>query len=461
MNNRPNLELARMFGTGHVYMDKLAGCPSLLSRIVASEQPEPKLEKRASLPWDGNLSRMRESASVAEQVGAELAKQAGLVTGVREFATGAVKLPFQAAGYGAKSFWRNTSPATKLKTGLIGSGIGLGALGVGAGVVGSHAIGKADELFSRPYGIEHIAHVMGQEELEKQALGFSEISGAISGVKNVLPGVLRKSKDVAKSGIRSVVSAPGKVMSAGANWLKPGNAAARNATKVESYSNKLLNKPAIAKPTGPSAAEQYYYERNLGRDLAAKQRSAQKVEQFAQRFGIEPNNPTQVTPINMDRDLRRAAAEQRLERMKAKGVRPGVGQVQSPTGQLNTATQPASTAGVVAPPTNGAPTQPAAASVEQAQKGQQAVAKSEAQGAASVQTPQEAEAKKRGRIWPWVGGAIGLGVAGAGIGASMLASRGADALNHEGQLPNTYTGYGAPIAGSASPYGYVTGPGVG
>jgi len=457
MSNRPNLELARMFGTGHVYMDKLAGCPSLLSRIVAAEQPEPQPEKRASLPWDGDLSRMRESALVAERVGEELAKQAGLITGVREFATGAAKLPFQAAGYGAKSFWRNTNAATKLKTGLIGSGLGLGALGVGAGVVGSHAVGKADELFSRPYGIEHLAHVMSQEELEKQALGFSEISGAISGVKNVLPGVFRKSKDVAKSGLRSVVSAPGKVMSAGANWFKPGNAAARSAAKVESYSNKLLGKPTVAKPTGPSAAEQYYYERNLGRNLAAKQRSAQKVEQFAQRFGIEPTNPTQVTPINMDRDLRRAAAEQRLERLKAKGIRPGVGQVQPP----NTTTQPTTAAGAATPPANATPSQPTAATAAQAQKGQQAVANSEARGAASVQTPQEAEAKKKGRMWPWVGGAIGLGVASAGIGASMLASRGANALNHEGQLQNTYTGYGAPIAGSASPYGYVTGPGVG
>ena len=68
--------------------------------------------------------------------------------------------------------------------------------------------------------------------------------------------------------------------------------------------------------------------------------------------------------------------------------------------------------------------------------------------------------KMRGAL-PWIGGAAGLGIAGAGIGASMLTGRAAKEMSREGHLPNTYEGYGAPIAGSASPYGYVTGPGLG
>ena len=96
------------------------------------------------------------------------------------------------------------------------------------------------------------------------------------------------------------------------------------------------------------------------------------------------------------------------------------------------------------------------------QKGQQAAVQSADQGAAATQTPQDAGrggalSKLRGAV-PWALGTVGLGVGGTLVGASMLGNRALKEMGRDGQLNNSYQGYGAPVSGSASPYGYVSGP---
>ena len=434
-------------------------CKMAMARLC----PVEPAVKQAAVPWDGSLARMRESALVAWQVGELLTKQAGIGSIIRA--------PLEVAGHGVKALWKGTSTATKAKIGLTGAGLGVGAVGLGLGSIGSNAIGGLSNISSVP------------NEQEKQALS-NEIAGLWQGAKSLAPALGKKglgavgnfaqtgAKAVGgdiQSAVKSVRAAPGKIQS----FVSP-------AARQQRFESKLLNKTPTPAVAGPSMAGQYSYERGQSRGLVSKQRSQQKVEQFGQRFGVQPTNPTQVTPIQMSPELRRAAAGQRLQQMTTKGIQPGGARIQPApiTGQVGKppAAPPKPVAVPQAPPSpqQNAPAMPQQATQPTGQppaqqplvgtvgrKGQQAAVQSADQGAAATQTPQDAGKGTLGKVrgaLPWLGGAAALGIGGTMVGAGMLGNRAIKEMGREGQLNNTYQGYGVPIAGSASPYGYVTGP---
>lgn len=472
MHNTPNPFLMQAFGTERFYRDKLAGRRPMVDHLLLRDQAEQ--EKVAHvLPWGGSVARMHESAELAMQAGELMAKQAGIVGGVlggiKDFGVAAAKLPFQAAGAGAKAAW-NTSRATKLKALPIAAGLGLGGAAIGAGYIGSKGIENLSNMASVPEGQEHVAHVlsfdevmsMSEEEMQKHALqkpNFGNmarqakafIGGGAEGVKGTWQtarsagaGLFDSAGMALQGGRHAGTQAMGKVT------RRIENAAANSANQKFVAANKVKQTAEAGDVASRAAATK------------ARLATPENMAKVKAAPAVQPP-PPQGKPARMSSKQRRLAAQGQ----PIPENRPPQQASVSPPPQQPVQTAASQTAAVQP----AQPTQPTVQPQEPPPPVQQNNQAPAQQAAATVQTPQEAAGgakpeeltKQPGtirRALPWVAGGLGLGAAGLSIGTAMMGNKAVNEMRREGRLPNTYTGYGAPIAGSASPYGYVTGPGM-
>lgn len=522
----PNVELMRLFGTEHLYREKLAR-EALASAVAAVPQRH--------VAWDGSLDRMLKSAEIAMQVGELLAKHGGIVGSAAKGAGAALKLPFQAID------------KASLSTKLLGAGALVGGGALAAGHLGSKALQRTGDFLGTPTQ-DHVAHVLtfdevlalSPEEYEKRA-GITDMWNAAKGVakgvgaaapaaagvaKGAVTGAIGKIKAPISTALQSVGKVKPPTTGAVDNYM--GKLLDPKGAKLQNLESKLLAKAPAAAVAPVNAAPREQQMRQKGR-VAGRQQAVAQYQQDAGSAKAQNliGRISGQEPVAMPAKPRTMLAQERLDRIKANQqaraaqtntqaavtTGQGVGVVapapaatapaaaavkpagniapavpSAPSGQVST--QPwSATKQVVRPPPGAViPATPvkqvvpvassSVGSAEAAQRGHgkpagaivtpaeaatvgtvQSATPEQPPAKPSVESPQGVEKKKSGlRIG--LPAALGLSIAGAGIGSSALVGQGIKQMGREGQLPNVYSNYGAPIAGQASPYGYVTQPGV-
>lgn len=457
----PNEKLMQMFGTEHRYQEKLAR-DAMRSFVPAQRHTA----------WDGNLDRMVKSAEIAMQAGEMLAKHGGALAalgkGALEYGSAAAKLPLQAA-------WR-----APLSVKLLGAGTLAGGTAIAAGHLGGKAVQTVGNFANTPTQ-DHVAHVMTFDEMLAMSdadyakfAGVTDalntVKGFISGAKASAPAVVGAAKNAITGAVGKVVAPIGSALSKVRTSITPGQmgvgqlreearAAGRakavaqyrqsaGSAKAQNMIGKITGQEPVAMPDKPRTmlAQERLDSTKTKQTARAAQTNAQTATPTGQ---ISSGNTTPLPVQPMAQQPAQPGATKPPPPPKAKPVlgTAAVGQLIPAAGSSAPAAQ-ASLRG--RPPAAGKVVTPAEA----------AAPANAGTPAATLEQPPAAPvaAKKRIGLGTAAMAATGLGIAGVGIGGSLLAGKGIQQMGGEPQLPNVYSNYGAPIAGQASPYGYVQAP---
>ena len=443
----------------------------------------------SALPWGGSLARLEESAELAEQAGYLLAKQAGMVGDAMR---GAAKLPIEGLRHAGRAAW-NTSRATKLKAGLIGGSALLAGGAIGLGSMGSGAMHRLGNATSVQEG-EHVAHVKeaapaiqppaqqnmpmspqyltqptGQPPAQQPSPGTQAQKGQEASIASATnsTAAVQTPQEAGKGSLgkmrgalpwvgdkeASALTKQARISPAGAvqmvSKIKPSVA-----TAVRPLAGARPSIPQVARPPKADIATSPIFNQPVRAQSPLLQPAPKPpvplpAPQSAGAVAPPPRTrATATTPA--------ATAQTPAPAQQAASAKPGLIQ-RARDAITNTKTpQQAALPQVQAPAAKQQPLPSFANEAGQAAAGGQVTPP--APGTPAATAAQGGVLGKAKSALPWIAGAAGLTAAGVGIGGAMLANRGAKEMNREGQFNTSYQGYGAPIAGSASPMGYVSGP---
>ena len=391
----PNLQLAEVFGTRHIYEEKLAGAAPLANRLAVLCQPVDPCVK------------------LAEDIGKLLAKQAGVGSTLAHGAGYVAKLPFHGIAAGGRMAMKH--PAIAL-------GAGIGTVGLAAGYTGGKSIEALGNLTSEPKE--------ASADLEKQAIGFAPMMRGIRGGT--------------AAGLRGMSNAFGQSRSSGTGLFGSIGAAFKGfSPEAAPAYNKAIERAAApgraafnAAAVSKSRAEMPEIQNRVAETKAKLQEKAPQLLSNmtpARRTALDQANAAMKPAVQPPKQPRMSSAQRRNQAMGVESPVP-----QKPTTQASAEVTPQKT------PT---PTPPSD-TVGQVQS-------PSTDQVGNVATPQPAQGKGR-----WSGLGVGLGLAGVGVGAgaAMMGGQAFSAMSREPNLRSTYGGYGAPVIGSPSPYGYASGP---